>query len=209
MPKLTIPIIIRKLSKLYNPPKSFLHWKTPLDLLIATVLSAQCTDERVNLVTKTLFKKCRTAEDYVAMTQRELEKIIQPCGTFRNKAKFIRGLSKKIIRDHTGTVPDTMEDLVRLPGVGRKTASIILYAAFNKQEGIAVDTHVMRLAQRMGLTKHKDPKWIELDLMEQFPKMYWGVINPLLISHGRKICTARNRKCSQCVFQEGCPSALK
>ncbi|MDP7247865.1 MAG: endonuclease III [Candidatus Peribacteraceae bacterium] len=207
--------IITKLERLYDPPKSFLNWKTPLDLTIATVLSAQCTDERVNMVTKELFKKCRKAQDYIDLPQRELEKIIRPCGTFRVKTKYIKGLSKIISEQHKGhfdkaqcgQVPRTMEELVKLPGVGRKTAAIILYAAFNKLEGIAVDTHVMRLSQRLGLTKHSTPEKIEKDLMKIIPKKHWGRFNTLMVSHGREVCTARNRKCEKCVFKAKCPAS--
>ncbi len=200
--------IIRELEELYSPPKSFLNWKTPLDLTVATVLSAQCTDERVNMVTKELFKKCRKAQDYIDMPQRELEKIIRPCGTFRVKAKYIKGLSQIISDNHKGQIPKTMEELVKLPGVGRKTAAIILYAAFGKLEGIAVDTHVMRLSQCLGLSTHSTPEKIEKDLMKLVPKKHWGRLNTLLISHGREVCTARSRKCEKCVFKAKCPASL-
>ncbi len=199
--------IIKDLEKLYNPPKSFLNWKTPLDLTVATVLSAQCMDERVNMVTKELFKKCRSAQDYVDIPKRELEKIIRPCGTFRVKAKYLKGIGKKLVKDHEGKVPKSMGELIKLPGVGRKTAAIILYAAFNKLEGVAVDTHVMRLSQRLGLTKSKTPEKIEKDLMKIVPKKHWGRFNTLMISHGRAVCTARNRKCAKCVFKDICPSS--
>lgn len=199
--------VIRELEKLYSPPKSFLRWKTPLDLTVATVLSAQCTDERVNMVTKELFKKCRKAQDYIDISQRELEKIIRPCGTFRVKSKYLKGIGRKLMKDHKGQVPKKMEELIKLPGVGRKTAAIILYAAFNKLEGVAVDTHVMRLSQRLGLSKHSTPEKIEKDLMKIVPKKYWGRLNTLLISHGREVCTARNRKCEKCVFKAKCPAS--
>jgi len=204
---ISVIAVIRELEKLYHPPKSFLKWKTPLDLLVATILSAQCTDVRVNMVTKELFKKLRTVQDYINIPKRDLEKLIRPCGTFRNKAKHIKGLSKILIEKHKGRVPKTMEELVALPGVGRKTAAIVLFAAFGKIEGIAVDTHVMRLSQRLGLTREKTPKKIENDLMKKIPKSKWGKINPLLISHGRRVCTARNRNCGVCVFKNVCPSS--
>ena len=197
--------VIRELEKLYSPPKSFLRWKTPLDLTVATVLSAQCTDERVNMVTKELFKRCKSAQNYVDIPQKEFEKIIRPCGMFRVKAKYIKGIGRKLMKDHKGKVPKTMEELVKLPGVGRKTAAIILYAAFGKLEGIAVDTHVMRLSQRLGLTKNMTPEKIEKDLMKLVPKKHWGRLNTLLLSHGREVCTARNRKCGKCVFKDECP----
>ena len=199
--------ILTELERLYDPPKSFLTWETPLDLLVATVLSAQCTDQRVNMVTKELFRKCLKAEDYRDISRDELEKLIRPCGTFRIKAKHIQALSQILIENHKGKVPQTMEGLIELPGVGRKTAAIILYAAFGKLEGVAVDTHVMRLAQRLGLSKNKTPKKVEQDLMKIVPKKHWGRLNTLLISHGRVVCTARNRKCVSCIFKDECPSS--
>ena len=197
--------ILQKLRRLYSPPKSFLNWKTPLDLLIATLLSAQCTDERVNMVTKALFKKCRTAKDYAGLPRKELEKLIHPCGTFRVKTRHIQGLCRILIERHTGKVPRTIEELTALPGVGRKTALIVLYAAFGKVEGIAVDTHVMRVSSMLGLTKEKTPEKIEKDLMKIFPRKEWGRINTLFISHGRVVCGARKRKCAKCVFMNECP----
>lgn len=201
--------VIQEMRKLYHPPKTFLHFRTPLDLLVATVLSAQCTDVRVNLVTKMiLYPKYRTAHDYTAVSRSALESDIRSCGFYRTKAKSIQAMCHMILRQFHGKVPKTMEELTQLPGVGRKTAAIILTAAFRKNEGIACDTHVIRLSQRLGLTQHHDPKRIELDLMQVLPRRQWGVINPLLISHGRAMCTARNRKCHQCVFQKECPSSL-
>ncbi|MBI2117713.1 endonuclease III [Candidatus Peregrinibacteria bacterium] len=201
--------VLRELRKLHHPPKTFLHFRTPLDLLVATVLSAQCTDVRVNLVTRTiLYPKYRTARAYVSVTPGELENDIRSCGFYRTKAKHIQAMCRLLVTRFRGKVPQTMGELTQLPGVGRKTAAIILAAAFGKNEGIACDTHVIRLSQRLGLTRHHDPKSIELDLMRLLPRRQWGVINPLLISHGRAICTARNRRCGQCVFQKECPSSL-
>lgn len=199
--------MLRSLKRLYRPPKSFLHWRTPLQLLIATILSARCTDAQVNKVTPALFKKYRSVEDFAFVSQSELERYIHSCGTFRMKAKHIRTLSRLLIERHQGNVPDTMEELIELPGVGRKTAAIILYAAFGKQEGIAVDTHVGRIAQRLGLTKHRTPEKIELDLMRVTPRETWGVLNTLMISFGRDICMSRNRKCEVCPFRKECPSS--
>jgi len=204
---LSAQAIFTKLAKLYRPPKTFLRHRTHLDLLIATILSAQCTDKKVNEVTRTLFKKYRKAEDYVKVTQSEFEKDIRQTGFFHMKAKNIRTLCHILLQRHGGRVPKTMDELVKLPGVGRKTAAIILYALFGKIEGIAVDTHVMRLSKRMGLTKSKDPKKIEKDLMKALTKSKWGRINPLMISHGRKVCTAKERKCGECVFKKECPSS--
>lgn len=205
---LTAPIVLQKLKAIYTPPRTFLTWRTPLDLLIVTILSAQCTDARVNIVSKALYRKYKTPQDYLQVSRIELEQDIHSCGTYRNKAKFIQELCAILLEKHGGKVPQTMEELIALPGVGRKTASIILYAAFGKNEGIAVDTHVLRLARRLGLTRAKVQHKIELDLMRATPKEDWGLLNTLLISHGRAVCTARNRQCGKCVFQKECPSSL-
>lgn len=204
---LSAPTILKALKKLYNPPRTFLQWRTPLDLLVVTILSAQCTDKRVNLVSRTLFKKYRTAADYLSVPHYALEQDIRTCGFFRSKARYIQGMCRMLTEKHRGKVPQTMDELTALPGVGRKTAAIILWAAFGKNEGIAVDTHVMRLAQRLGLSRHKDPKKIELDLMQKFPRKEWGHLTTLLISHGRSVCIARNRGCDRCVFKKKCPSS--
>lgn len=201
--------VVRALQRLYHPPKTFLHFRTPLDLLVATVLSAQCTDARVNLVTQTiLYPKYRTARDYATARSRDLANDIRSCGFYRAKTKSIQAMCRMLLERFHGKVPQTMEELTNLPGVGRKTAAVILAAAFGKNEGIACDTHVIRLSQRLGLTPHHDPKRIEVDLMQQLPRRQFGILNPLLISHGRAVCTARNRKCGQCVFQKECPSSL-
>ena len=206
--EISLSAILRKLWKIYDPPKTFLNFRTPLDLLIVTILSAQCTDKRVDEVSKALYKKYKKAEDYVKVRQPELERDIRSTGFFRTKARHIQALCHILLQEHGGKVPQTMEELTKLPGVGRKTAAIILFAAFGKTEGIATDTHVMRLSQRLGLTKYKDPKKIEQDLMKSLPRKSWSSINPLFISHGRAVCTARNRKCEECVFQKECPSSL-
>lgn len=201
--------VLTKLSKIYKPPKTFLHYRTPLALLVAVILSAQCTDKRVNIVTeKILYPKYKTAKDYLRVSVEQLEADIHSCGTYRMKAKSIRGMCRMLIEKHNGQVPDTMEELLELPGVGRKTASVILSAVFNKNLGIAVDTHVQRLAQRLGLSSHHDPKKIELDLMKAAPRKHWRDVTVLLISHGRAVCTARNRNCGACVFALECPSSL-
>jgi len=199
--------VLQKLEKLYDPPKTFLHFRTPLDLLVVTVLSAQCTDKQVNAVSKELYKKYKKAEDYVRVSRAELERDIRSTGFYKQKAKNIQGLCHIILQKHKGKVPQTMEELVQLPGVGRKTASIILSVAFNKCEGIAVDTHVMRLSRRLGLSKHKAQDKIEQDLMKAVLRKQWGKVTTLLISHGRAVCTARNRKCEECVFKKDCPSS--
>ncbi len=206
---LTARSVLRALAQLYAPPQTFLHYRTPLDLLVATILSAQCTDDRVNIVTETVvYPKYRTPADYLRVPLAELEEDVHACGTYRMKAKHIRAACALIEERFGGQVPQTMEELLQLPGVGRKTAAILLSVLFGKNEGIAVDTHVLRLSQRLGLTKHADPKRIELDLMEQLPRSEWARFNPLLISHGRAVCTARGRKCGACVFQDECPSSL-
>ncbi len=200
--------VLRELSKLYDPPKTFLHFRTPFDLLIVTLLSAQCTDKRVNEVSKALFQKYRKPEEYVRVSRAELERDIHSCGTYRNKARFVQELSHILLEKHGGKVPETMEELTALPGVGRKTASIILSVAFGKNESIAVDTHVLRVARRLGLTKQKNPDNVSDDLMKESPRKEWGRVTTLLISHGRAVCTARKRQCSICVFQRECPSSL-
>lgn len=201
--------VLRELDALYTPPKTFLHYRTPVDLMVAVILSAQCTDARVNIVTETiLYPKYKTAEDYVKVARNELEEDIRSCGTYRMKAKHIQEACAMLIADFGGEMPRTIAELTRMPGVGRKTASVILAAAFGINEGIAVDTHVQRLAQRIGLSTYSDPKRIELDLIEQAPRERWREVTTLLISHGRAVCTARGRKCGACVFKKDCPSSL-
>lgn len=201
--------VLSDLSALYTPPKTFLHFRTPLDLMVAVILSAQCTDARVNIVTETiLYPKYKTAADYANVPRNELEEDIRSCGTYRMKAKHIQEACAMLIADFGGVMPRTIAELTRMPGVGRKTASVILSAVYDINEGIAVDTHVQRLAQRLGLSTYHDPKRIELDLMEQAPRAHWRDVTTLLISHGRAVCTARGRKCGACVFKHDCPSSL-
>lgn len=207
-PPISPEIVLRTLEELYDPPLSFLTWKTPFQLLIATILSARCTDAHVNTVTPRLFRKYRSPAAYLEVTQQELEHDVHSCGTFRMKAKNIRGLCTNLLAEFDGEVPRTMEELTSLPGVGRKTAAIVLYAAFGQNVGVAVDTHVQRLSLRLGFTRGHTPEKIELDLMQAFPRAKWGVLNTLMISHGRKVCTSRRRKCDQCVFRDACPSSL-
>jgi endonuclease-3 len=192
-----ISAILDILEKTYPKAKCSLDFRNPLELLVATVLSAQCTDERVNQVTKSLFMKYRTAADYADAASEELEEDIRPTGFFRNKAKSLKNCGAALMEKYDGEVPDSLDNLVKLPGIGRKTANVILGTAFNTP-GIVVDTHVGRITQRIGLTQQKDPVKIEFDLMEQLPREKWTVFSHQLIQHGRRTCTARKPKCPEC-----------
>ena len=194
------------LEKEYPAPKIGLKgWKNPLELAISTILSAQCTDARVNMVTKKLFKKYRKAEDYVRVKPTELEQDIHSTGFYKIKTKNIRGFCEKLLREHKGKVPETMETLVQMPGVGRKTANIVLANAFGKSEGIAVDTHVFRVSRRLGFARGNNPVKVEKELMDLVERKKWAVFTDLLIWHGRKICGARKPLCSKCPLAEHCP----
>lgn len=197
--KLSPQAVFTRLSTLYPDAKCTLDWTTPLELLIATILSAQCTDKRVNIVTQSLFRKYRTPEDYIAVSQSELEKDIHSCGTFRMKAKAIQETCRILLREFGGKVPRTMKEMMTLRGVGRKTASVVLTTAYGINEGIAVDTHVTRVARRLGLTHAKTQSGIEKDLMKKFSQKDWGKISLLLIFHGRKACTARTKCQGMCL----------
>ncbi|MEW6008757.1 MAG: endonuclease III [Candidatus Omnitrophota bacterium] len=199
--------IIEILRKTYSRSRTALTFKTPLQILIATILSAQCTDERVNKITPGLFKKYKTSLDFAKAKQETLEKEIYSAGFYKNKAKNIIALAKKMVKDFSGKVPDEMESLISLPGVARKTANIVLSSAFKKAQGIAVDTHVKRLSQRLGFSKENDPEKIEQDLMRIVEKKYWLDFNYLLVDHGRAICQARKPNCPNCVINRFCPSA--
>lgn len=196
--------IIKILHKAYPQSHTALHYRTPLQILIATILSAQCTDERVNKITPGLFKKYKTVNDFAKAKQSTLEKEIRSSGFYKNKAKNIIAASKKIVGDYKGKIPDTMQELLTLPGVARKTANIVLSSSFNKAEGIAVDTHVRRLAGRIGLSKEADPNKIEQDLMKIVPRKEWIDFNYILVDHGRKICNARKPLCAECVINTLC-----
>ncbi|MFZ2412194.1 MAG: endonuclease III [Candidatus Methanoperedens sp.] len=200
--------IIALLKKEYPDVKIALDFSNPLELLIATILSAQSTDKQINKVTKTLFKKYRTLQDYVKTPQEELEKDIYSTGFYRNKAKNIKKLCEILVDNFNSKVPDTMEDLITLPGVARKTANIVLSGAFGKIEGIAVDTHVKRLSFRLGLSANTDPEKIEIDLMKIVPKNEWDVFALRLIQHGRQVCDAKKPKCEACTLNKLCPSAF-
>jgi len=199
--------IISLLKKDYPKPKLALDFSNPLEMLIATILSAQATDVKVNEVTKDLFKKYKTARDYAEADRTELENDIRPTGFYHNKAKYLQEACKLIEEKFDGKVPDTMEGLISLPGVARKTANIVISNAFGKIEGIAVDTHVKRLSQRLELTKNKNPDKIERDLMEIIPKKDWFQFTYMIIDHGRKICHAKKPEHDKCVVRDLCPSA--
>jgi len=198
--------IVRLLKDAYPQAKIALNFSTPLELLVATILSAQCTDERVNQVTASLFKKYRTARDYAEADLQELAEDIRPTGFFQQKAKYIKEAARLILEKFGGEVPRTMEELLELPGVARKTANIVLANAYGVVEGIPVDTHVRRLASRLGFTQEKDPQKIEKDLMALLPREDWAVVPYVLQAHGRKVCKARKALCDQCVVAHLCPS---
>ncbi len=199
--------IIRKLKKRYPDAKCSLNYRSPLQLLVATILSAQCTDARVNQVTKTLFKKYKTAKDYANANPEELEREIQSTGFFRNKTKSIVGMAQALVSDHGSKVPNTMAELVQLPGVGRKTANVVLGNAFGIDEGVVVDTHVTRISNRLAFTSNKDAVKIERDLIDLVPKTEWTLVPHLFIHHGREICRARSPRCEMCPISELCPSS--
>src|SRR6266567_2360470 len=199
--------IIARLKREYPDATCALHHSSALELAVATILSAQCTDVRVNKVTPDLFAKYRTAGDYAAADPRVLEKEIQSTGFFRNKTKSIIGMAQALVERHDGRVPDTMEALVGLPGVGRKTANVVLGTWFAKNEGIVVDTHVQRLSTLLGLTREKTPEKIEQDLMQLVPRDQWTWFSHTLIQHGRRVCIARRPRCESCVINRLCPSS--
>ncbi|HCV42825.1 MAG TPA: endonuclease III [Bacteroidetes bacterium] len=200
--------ILRQMKKEFPQPKTALLHENPFQLLIATILSAQCTDARVNMVTKDLFKKYKTPRDFANAIVTELESDIRSTGFFRMKTKNIMGCSKALVEQHGGKVPDSMETLVQLPGVGRKTANVVLGQAFGIVSGIVVDTHVHRLAQRMGFTSEDTAEKIEVDLMKVFSKKHWIDVGSVFILHGRKTCGARKPRCLECAVNELCPSAI-
>ncbi len=207
-PKERAAKIIELLQKEHPDAKIALNFSNPLELLVATVLSAQCTDERVNIVTKTLFKKYPKPEDYAKADLTELEQDVRSTGFYHNKAKNIQNTSQILVQKYHSQVPRTMEELLELPGVARKTANIVLYNAYGFTAGIAVDTHVRRLAQRLGLTENEDPAKIETDLMNLVPKDKWMHLTDLLVFHGRRVCTAKKPKCDACVLNKICPIAF-
>ena len=199
--------VIRRLKRAYPGAKCSLNHTSPFELLIATILSAQCTDERVNIVTADLFRKYRKPEDYLNVSPRELEKDIQSTGFFRNKTKSIQGTSKMLSEQYGGEVPQTMDELLELPGVARKTANVVLGNAFDIHAGVVVDTHVTRLSHRLAFTQQKTAEKIEQDLIPIVPKKDWVIFPHLMIYHGRKICKARNPLCAECTIEKQCPSS--
>lgn len=201
--------VVRGLAKTYPDAECALVHDSALQLLVATILSAQCTDARVNLVTKDLFKRYPDVRSLAEADLKEVEKTIQSTGFFRNKAKSLVGAAQAIVANHGGRVPETMEDLVELPGVARKTANVVLGTWFRKATGVVVDTHVQRLSRRLGLTREEDPKKIEQDLMALLPSEEWIDFSHRMIWHGRKICTARKPRCGDCPLAACCPSAFK
>ena len=201
------PEVYRRLSAEYPDAKCALDHRNPYELLVATILSAQCTDKRVNMVTPALFAKYPDAETLSTAKPEELEEMIKSTGFFRNKTKSLLGMSTAVSEQHGGGIPATMEELVKLPGVGRKTANVVLGNAFDQNVGVVVDTHVTRLSARLRLSKETDPVKIEQDLMKLFPREQWTMLSHLLISHGREVCDARRPLCEQCVVNDLCPSS--
>lgn len=196
--------VVKKLGELYpNLDKSFLNFNTPFELLVATILSAQCTDVRVNKVTDKMFKEANTAEDFANMDIKKLQDYIKTCGLYKNKAKNIKNSSIMILREFDGKVPSKMKDLLKLPGVGRKTANVVLANAFD-EDTIAVDTHVHRVSNRLGLADSKNVLNTEKDLMENLPKEKWSTLHHQIIAHGRKVCKARNPLCHECDLRDFC-----
>lgn len=196
--------IIEKLKQTYPDAKCSLDFTTPFELLIAVILSAQCTDERVNKTTPSIFAKYNTPEDFAKMDLSLLEDLIHSCGFYKNKAKNIKATSQILLEKYDGKVPNTMEELTSLPGVGRKTANVVMLEAFNNPQGVAVDTHCKRISNRIGFSKESEPEKIEKDLLKQFDKKYYYDLNHILIWHGRTICTARNPKCENCPISSNC-----
>ncbi len=199
--------ILGRLKREYPDAHCELDFETPLQLLIATILSAQCTDKRVNMVTPELFRAFPNAGSLSAAQPEQLEELIKSTGFFRNKTKSLLGMSAAVVDRHGGSVPSTMDELVQLPGVGRKTANVVLGNAFGMNEGVVVDTHVGRLSVRLGLTNETDPVKVEQALMPLFPREDWALLSHLLIFHGRRVCVARGPRCGECVLNDICPSA--
>jgi endonuclease-3 len=197
--------IVRRMRRHYPDAKCSLDFHTPLELLVATILSAQCTDERVNMVTKDLFRKHTSAADYANCSPAELKRDIQSTGFYNNKAKSIQGSCQVLVKEHRGEVPKDIEVLTALPGIGRKTANVVLGTAYGIASGVVVDTHVARVSRRLGLTAQKNPEKIETDLMALVPQREWIALSHRMIQHGRRICAARKPKCEECFLNDICP----
>lgn len=197
-------LIIQELAKCYDGEKGSLDFTTPFELLVAVMLSAQCTDARVNIVTKELFKACNTPEGFSKMDIKEIENLISSISFFRNKAKHIKECSIQLVEFYNGIVPNSMDELTTLAGIGRKSANVIMLEAFNNCQGIAVDTHALRLSNRLGFSKESDPLKVELELLKKFPKKYWRLMNHLLVYHGRAICKAQKPQCDECTVSSYC-----
>ncbi len=204
-----VSTLLETLAQTYPNAHCELVFHNPLELLMATILSAQCTDVRVNQVTARLFERCRTPQDYVDISQEELESIVQPTGFYRSKAKHLKACASALLERHNGIVPQSMDALVQLPGVGRKTANVVLGDAFEAPAGVVVDTHVQRLSKRLGLSRHSTPEKIEPDLMRLVPREQWAKLSHWLIWHGRRRCGAIKPDCANCEVRLLCPSAKK
>ncbi|RKH58436.1 endonuclease III [Corallococcus sp. AB049A] len=204
-PAALVPVVLERLREKYPDAKYELNWNTPFQLLVATILAAQCTDERVNRVTAELWKKYDGPQALADADTAELEEDLKPTGFFKQKTKTVQAVSRALLDAHQGEVPDRMEDLVELPGVARKTANVVLNTAFNQASGVIVDTHVARVSQRMGLTKQEKAEAIETDLMKLVPKDDWTFFGPAVVLHGRYTCVAKKPKCAECLFNDVCP----
>ena len=196
--------VIKILKEYYPDATCSLDFKTPFQMVVAVMLSAQCTDERVNKTTPSLFEKYGTPEAICNMELEELERIIHPCGFYKNKAKNIKAMAKVIVEKYDGKVPETMEELINLPGVGRKSANVVMLEAFGNPQGIAIDTHAKRISNKIGFSNNQEPEKIEQDLLKQIPKEYYYDVNHLLVWHGRNICDARKPKCTECPIKKYC-----
>lgn len=203
-----VKTILKRLKPFYGKDPIEIHYKTPFQLVVGVILSAQCTDERVNKVTATFFDKYKTARDFLKLTPSQLEKMIQPTGFYRNKAKSILGAARLIAKEHGGKIPKSLDALVKLPGFGRKTANAVLSEIYHINEGVCVDTHVLRLSKRLGLSGYRDAGKVEKDLMAITPQKNWHEISHFLILHGRRVCQARKPLCADCVLNDICPSAF-
>lgn len=201
--------IFEILKKEYPDAKCSLDFNSPFEMMIAVMLSAQCTDERVNIVTKTFFPKYHTPQDFADMPLEQIENLIHSCGFYRNKAKNMKLASQKILKDFHGEVPENMEELMSIPGVGRKSANVVMLEAFNNPQGIAVDTHAKRISNRIGLSKQSEPEKIEQDLLKLIPKKYWKDANHILIWHGRNICKSQSPQCEKCPIHHLCKNPVK